>query len=195
MIFAHLKDRVVTHSPDWLFKVVAPVINALLKVEQWVLYRYIKRYHIVRTKLKPAYYDIDIRMMWAIVALLNEYIDVECGGEEEYARWTAMLDEEIDYAIESGEYDSTVDMLKQQASAHAALIDAYKWFKYERVRKTTQRDSTMVDAMIYPNGETSLLPKVDKKLYAEYNTLAQTIEETDTEMLLAIVHNRGTMWT
>jgi hypothetical protein len=43
----------------------------------WIKYRTTERYHIVDTKLKPAYYDVDTRLTDACFSLLIDFVEKE----------------------------------------------------------------------------------------------------------------------
>lgn len=58
----------------------------LKNIKYWFMYRFHPKhqYHIVKTGLKPGYYDIDIRMERAMISLLIEFVEQELPHNQFY---------------------------------------------------------------------------------------------------------------
>lgn len=58
-------------------KMLKSMLWAFKNIKWWVIYRTTERYHIVKTGLKPDYYETDKRMLHACFNLLKEFVEVE----------------------------------------------------------------------------------------------------------------------
>lgn len=56
-------------------------------LERWVAYRTYDKYHVVKTALKPSYYDKDTIMLEANFALLVDFVEVELGSWYDESFW------------------------------------------------------------------------------------------------------------
>ena len=56
------------------------LLRMLSDVKYWVLNRTTRRFHIVKTGLKPGYHDTDTRMLYACFSLLSDFVELERGG-------------------------------------------------------------------------------------------------------------------
>lgn len=78
--------------------------NIYYKIKYWIIYRTTDQYHIIRTGLKPGYYDVDYRLVHGMFNLLVEFV------EKEYER---------------------IDWNSDDDHKHAAkeMKELYKWWK------------------------------------------------------------------
>jgi hypothetical protein len=53
------------------------IMRPLRLIERWIAYRTYEKYHIVKTDLKPDYYDKDIIMLHCCFSLLKDYVEKE----------------------------------------------------------------------------------------------------------------------
>jgi hypothetical protein len=86
---------------EWLydFKTHTRLGRFLRNVKWAILHRITHRYNIVHTRLKPGYYDNDIRMLYANFNLLVEYVEIElawmkliCSEERNQVPWYMSLE-------------------------------------------------------------------------------------------------------
>jgi hypothetical protein len=78
-------------APRWIDRRLYRFGNGIWAILHRVHPRH--RYHVVKTDLKPGYYDIDTLMLHTNMALLVRYVEDEMGGIaqiEERARWLSI---------------------------------------------------------------------------------------------------------
>jgi hypothetical protein len=97
----------------FLFETLPTEVSYLLyrvkNAMRWVRYRTFDRYHIVHTGLKPGYYDVDTRMLHAVMHLVGEFV-AECEGPEGLARWVAKVED------------------TEQARVHGEILEIHRWW-------------------------------------------------------------------
>lgn len=57
--------------------IVLPMIWKYEAIDQWIRHRTYDKYHIVKTGLKPGYYDIDTLMLHSNFNMLKDFVEVE----------------------------------------------------------------------------------------------------------------------
>ncbi|NIM17785.1 MAG: hypothetical protein GTO45_37895 [Candidatus Aminicenantes bacterium] len=60
--------------PFWCWKTF---INPFEKAKSWLRYRTVDRYHTIKTTLKPGYYDMDTRLLYAMFDMLVDFVELE----------------------------------------------------------------------------------------------------------------------
>ena len=156
-----------------------------------LMYRFIPKhqYNIIRTGLKPGYYDIDHVMLHGMMALLVSYVEREQGGEKKFA-------DHIKSHVKEG-YPADYD---QEA------LDIYRWWKYEYtyswdnyykcLRETYSRKAKWKEL---PNGNYSLEdvgvnPAATLSPEALHK-LEEDLYDKEQEMLYRLVTIRRCLWT
>jgi hypothetical protein len=81
--------------PFWCWKTF---INPFTRLESWIRYRAFDRYHIIKTTLKPGYYDMDTRLIHAMFDMLVDFVEVEKARmnvvftkQKPWSGWTKLL--------------------------------------------------------------------------------------------------------
>lgn len=69
-------------------------INRIIDVKWWFLHRFHPkyRYHVIKTDLKPRYYDTDTRILYNCFKLLNDFIEHEADSID----WKGSSDEHFE---------------------------------------------------------------------------------------------------
>lgn len=118
----------------------------LRDLKYWVLYRTTRRhaYHVVRTDLKPGYYDTDIRMLHAMMTLMVQFVEEELEGRED-------LVEKLELYRADGHSKWEV--------AYQTLLEIYDWWK-DPIRRRHRRKSTIVDEEFMRQWENEMLIKL-----------------------------------
>lgn len=160
----------------------------------WVKHRLIPRhrYHVVKTSLKPGYYDQDHRLMYAAMALLDDYLD-EVGGIEELEKWTENVRGTL-AEYEPGPADA-------QVRAQEAYARIWRWWHYWR----PEREKLEAELLTYWHddrhaGFTGRLWPDTPPTEAQTEKLdilnAHEIAalEEDKEMLILLMEHRGHLW-
>ena len=60
--------------PFWCWKTFVMPID---KIKSWIRYRTFDRYHIIKTTLKPGYYDMDTRLLYGMFDMLVDFVEIE----------------------------------------------------------------------------------------------------------------------
>jgi hypothetical protein len=213
------KTLMVSHPFSILFRVLIPqllqtVIWKLSDAKWWVYYRVLpkQKYNIVRTELKPGYYDVDVRMLYSSFALLCSYVERECSACYELSdnaltntnipnieKGMLYLLERVNDAIKNGEnpfYDKEA-------------LELYVWWKILRpirdnlmipVRENLPDDFSIIDIM---TGQEEITPEHPHySTYTNYYTtlhkqghLQHIFDDEDDIMLERLIKIRGSLWT
>lgn len=150
------------------------------------------RYNIVRTGLKPGYYDQDMRLLHAAMTLLDSYVD-EVGGIEELEEWTGELAEFLE-PYGQGAADS-------QREAQEAFAEVWKWWHYWRPEREKLEKELLdwwhddrysgYDGRLWPDTEMTEEQARRLNILGAHEVAAA---EEDTEMLTLLVKFRGHLW-
>jgi len=177
----------------------------LHRARMWLTYRLVKRhrYHLVDTGLAPGYYDCDILMLHACMALLKRYVVDECGGLERLERWTN------DLAQPGSEGHGPRDAVDGQAAGQNEAATIYRWWTIEYPRDQERRDALV--HMLYSRDRMKFVPSADHPglhqilfeefkgdeaaLYNEMRRLERKIEDDEQAMLHRLIEIRGGLWT
>lgn len=89
----------------------------MMDVRRWVRYRTTRRYHVVKTGLPPGYYDEDVLILHACMALLDRFVAWH-GGEHDLEKFTERL-REHPHGTSS------------QAHDQSEALAIWRWWKYQ----------------------------------------------------------------
>lgn len=97
-------------------------------------YRFVPRYqyHLVRTGLKPGYYDQDYRLLHANFALLVDYVDEVHGIFGEDKAPEDYFDERVKDLRETPDPFAPDGLCAGQADSEDEAVKLYRWWKFER---------------------------------------------------------------
>lgn len=152
----------------------------------WVKHRLMPthQYHIIRTGLKPGYYDTDEVMLHGCFALLVMFIEKEKGGLENFV-------EEVG-----------LNNYEQEA------IDLYTWWKEERISDAARYEVLLLelfgnDRMEFKSIEGSEFCDVVFKEFTEaeelkkieLRKLEEKIQDDEQAMLHRLINIRRNLWT
>lgn len=160
----------------------------------WLLWRFHPehKYNIVKTGLRPGYYDCDTLMLYACFALLCRYVEDE-GGPEELERFTAKLRDEPCHA--------------EQAGRQSEALALYRWWTVERPADNERRDELrhrlygkrplVWEATANPEIHRWVPPQFEEEraLYKEFRALERKIESDEQAMLHRLIDIRRSLWT
>lgn len=144
-------------------------------IKLYFMYRFIKKhkYHLVDTKLKPGYYDVDYRMENAIFSLLEEFLTEEMilPGESPINiidDQVKLLEKECIKSQSEGYEDSITDGFKRKINMWLDVKEAHLWWLENK-----------------------------NKNYSDFKSFdeEQAFEDKKNEILIKIVRNRGILWT
>jgi len=148
------------------------IFHMFSNAKWWLLYRTICRFHIIKTGLKPGYYDTDTLLEEAMYSLLVKFVEKESGGISGVKNTIKYYaDTKIEYDVESNTFLATD--AENRKRLYESIEKIYTWYKVDRP---------------------ALYAKVIEKGICGYQT-EEGIFAKDTEMLKILVEIRGTLWT
>lgn len=107
-------------------------------IERWVAYRTYDKYHIVRTNLKPGYYDKDIILLHACFSLLKDYVEKELPGI--YSIKT------IDYIIAF--FTNMGDLGTEEKQFWQTVKELYSWWTETRPNRKAPEEQSGLEEFI-----------------------------------------------
>ena len=153
------------------------------------------RYNLVRTGLKPGYYDQDTRILHACLALMGEYIEEE-GGEQKLREWSTEL-----RAME--------EPCTSQADKQDEALALWHWWKIEKPADEKRRDEMCHELFGGDDFQTKLVegrddvvewvqparsPEWEEK-YKVFRALDEKIDNDEQAMLHRLIDIRQGLWT
>jgi hypothetical protein len=137
------------------------------------------RYHIIKTGLKPGYYDQDVLILHACMTLLERYIAWH-DGEDKLEEFTKELkDKPNTWGCDANEMSPQV---KNQTEALAI----YRWWKYERPANEKRLKE------LYDLVSKEKLGYTEK--YKDVNEWETKIREDEQKMLHRLINIRFSLW-
>lgn len=186
---------------DYFFGQFGKISYPLRNAKYWVRHRTIDKYHIVKTALKPGYYDVDYRMLHAVMALVCVYVEDEQGGEAELERWAKELLSNPDPNA-----PELTEALEAQGKKDLNVLDIYRWWKVEYPQDCKDRDDLVHRLFSKPisfkkeeNGLFTYEPRkfteAEEKEYDYLSKLEEKIANDEQKYLHKAIDIRGGLWT
>lgn len=148
----------------------------VFKTYLWFMYRVVPKhqYHMIDTGMKPAYYDISIRMEAALVKLVIDFVELEQNPGA--ANFVDALDQNIKFWEECNEWSQ--EYRDQRIEKEKEFKDLYVWCKKWYSTLTYEED------IFYD----------EENRYYDYPGRKEFDKEVDVRMK-QIVDFRNHMWT
>ena len=170
--------------------------------QYWLMYRLIPKhqYHIVRTGLKPGYYDHDTLILHACFAELGRYIEFYDGPDK--------LDEFSKDLINEPDPNAPEGMQDSQAGRQMEATTLWRWWTIEKPADEKRRDELLMK--LYGNRKLVTKPtenprlseivfpefKDDKRtMREEFRALEKKIDNDEQAMLHRLIDIRQSLWT
>lgn len=149
----------------------------LRRAKYWIYYRLHPghKYHILRPKIKPGYYDPSTMVMEGMFEALRRYVEDECGGHDKLIAWADKVEE---YAPE-------------QADMHREAARLYRWFNERKNRPWPTK-------AIKPTSPESFMGKSPSRTREEsqtMNDMEQFYADIDEHMMIRLVKIHRGLWT
>jgi hypothetical protein len=183
------------HSERIWFKLtilpVYEVARQLVDAKWWLFHRVhpAHRYHVVKTGLKPGYYDVDTLMLHSSFQLLCRYVEQEMGGVAAMEKNIAELRRE---GSEPGG-ETRIACAERESEALAL----YRWWKFEKPAEEKHRDGLcrQLHSNERENMRTSTLSLNKRSLRRECRALEEKIDADEQKMLHRLIEIRRSLWT
>lgn len=177
---SQIRDWYDEKEPLWLGR----ARRRLKNFRYWFLYRLhpTHRYHVVRTGLPPGYYDQELRMLYACMALLGDYIE-ECGGVAALEEFSAEL---RTMAAEKENFPGQHEYDLAQANRQDEALAIHRWWTIERPGDERRRDELSVEwrGSKHNGSRQEALKALDAKIAAD-----------EQAMLHRLIEIRPSLWT
>jgi hypothetical protein len=165
------------------------ITGPIRAAKYWVRHRTIDKYHVVKTDLEPNYYDVDTRMLHAVMALVCVYVEDEQGGYDELIRWGNEL---IGYSNDANE--PFPGATKQQGEKDLGVADIYRWWKHEYPADCKTRDD-MIHELFGGYRLGHKFTDTQQARYDEMRKLEEKIDADEQTYLHKAIDLRRGMWT
>lgn len=163
------------------------------------------QYHVVRTGLKPGYYDIDWRLLHANMSLLCDYVEKEYDGE-------AKLQERIDYLCSEKaqeDYQTSGETMADHAVNDIEALRIYHWWKVKRPAEVARYEEMLHLRYSGPITFKDVSEELGEDLHEliipeppegsptseEIWELERKIKQDEDDNLIALIKIRGALWT
>jgi hypothetical protein len=200
MIFSRLISKMDWEwkwNPRWLNRILRKIDRSCWKIVYRVWPKH--QYHIVRTDLRPGYYDIDTIMEAALVKLLRRYVEDEIGGIAKIREYADDLRSATDDPTEGG--------IARQINDYERIDVLYTWFVVTEPELQSLYASMIREWSAANRGKPRTKPVEGTDLHEvlmltercelwEQATRMKSDINTKTDAyLLELVGLRGCMWT
>lgn len=167
--------------PFWV-KPLHRLFKSISNLKHAIYYRWHPgyRYNVVKTELPPGFYEHDTRMLYACMAVLNEFIREEFLGNARVDAWLRKVEETNDFALHPEDSIHAMESYMNEA----CLI--YLWWRIERPRNQKRR-ADLCHRLSWTDKEEILL-------YAEFRNLEEKIDRDEQEYLKRLVEIRPYLW-
>jgi hypothetical protein len=200
--------------PSWCRKTF---IIPIEKVKSWLRYRTFDRYHIIKTTLKPDYYDMDTRLLYAMFDMLVDFVEVDkawmnviCKKRKPWygwgrTHWWRSRSEGLVYLEwEIGLGDPNLpkeERHEQQANEAQEIKYLYTWWKDVRPHRTEPDQVSGWDKVCEKWEILSDKDNCEEKksevdaARKKYDAIEKEYEDEDTAMMKRLIDVRKALWT
>lgn len=186
-----------------------------MKIFDWLAFRTTKRYNVLKIQdLPPNYWDKDTILLYAVMQLVVDFVEIECSFMEldepyTFRQWINfklpwfLRSDEVYRNRESGLQhltwleESYQDMGENSSDAPKTIREVYLWWKDVRPQRQDPGDDSGFNQYMQEckKSNTKKDEKHISKLLKKTIRIEQQHEKKDTEMLNKIIKYRGFMWT
>ena len=181
--------------PSWLGRMETRYRD----IKYWVLHRTTDKYHIIRTELKPGYYDVDTRLMYGMFALLKMYVEEECSHMYYFChkdapkpnKWNKrslgirhlVYDIFSDYKENERPKEGSDEyiIITNQMARCKEILDLYSWWVFDRPRRPDPMETS---------GLSEWYDKVEKKHGDIFLTIDRENQTEEENAEWRVMHNK-----
>jgi hypothetical protein len=206
-------------------KYFRPIKGKISDLMWGIRYRTYDKYHVIRTGLKPGYYEIDTRMLHCNFSLLVSYVELQLAGmcylfsdEYEKERWKWNIPFYSHFVkvdpiwgvtslyrrIEGGKSASAAPSDIAEAEFGKEVLELYTWWTKTRPARHLQKEP-LPDYSNQGLGSMAIFHPAFDETAADYvaftaaykknEALKEAWEIEDDEMLIRLVKIRKRLWT
>lgn len=202
--------KLISSVLDVLYEKYYDITAPFFRVWDKFNYRYIKKYHLIDTKLSPGWHEFDTKLIHGMFEMMVDFVEIELAQlylltnklselKPEYGVW--FLEEVVN---SNGHYE-------EEKEYYSELYQIYKWYKESYLTRPDLFSVTGFHSIIYEieekHGTTNFLSpiwrEVDTELCNRYKKIMYEIipnqekvwEDEETEMLTRLIKIRKFIWT
>lgn len=201
----------------WLGETVPHIINTwlmhLTNGLYWFKYRFQNKhkYHLIDTKLKPGYYDIDFRLLHGVMSLVVDYVEREhqTTDPESWSYWPSVVecaikDKNKRNELVNANIEETLEhnlMPSNQINAILTVNDVYHWWKnvypFRKENKSTvcSEDTDPLKLFFEDDSECCDFSLRLSEEYKVRQVVKELWYEEEQYMLRRIIELRRDLWT
>lgn len=197
-----------------LYDIWFDIKNAVKNAERWIAFRTYDKYHVLKTDLKPGYYDIDTRILHSNFTLLVDFVEIEKASlqyffasyEEaknksrvSFNKLTKEQKKELGLQYLNWEIENDEEFFpKQQKVSAKEIKNLYLWWTEVRPSRIDPYDK-YEEELDELSGSLNNMPEKNKKklinLYKKIGKLEDQYEKEDDAMLIRLMNVRRNLWT
>lgn len=191
------------------------MIYRIKKALDWIAFRTTRRYNVLKIReLPPNYWDKDTILLYAVMQLVVDFVEIECAFMELDVPYTLRqkINFKLPWFLRSDEVyrnrelglqhlkmleETYQDMLVNPSDAPKAIREVYLWWKDVRPYRKDPGDESGFNQYMKECESTQTKKskaQIDKLLKRSMQIEARH-EKEDTEMLNKVIKYRGFMWT
>jgi len=179
----------------------------LERLTEWVRYRTTRRYHVVKTGMKPGYADASEKMLWVNFNMLKDFVEIEKAHmwsfhmEDTKAEqpgvshliWEMGLENEVNKQAENAREQYELYDWWTNQRPHREEDATKEWDVYHTLKKEIYVDD--VDNFFRDDLDTPELTELQKIWLDKASSIEVHNLEEDESMLIRLMKIRGSLWT
>ena len=200
--YSKLKDKI----EDTILDVIAEFKN----ISDWCIYRTVRKYHIVDTKLEPGYHESDTLVMHSVFSILVDFVEMQkawmyviCDDDVYYRlswferKFRIRNFRSAQYGIAYLNWEITETDARQSEAAQE-ILDLYTWWTVTRPQRVDpfdlyHIDTFAIDALFSQKSEEE--KKTVSAQYKNIHKLEDKYEKEDDKMMIRLIKVRKSLWT
>lgn len=179
-----MSKRYKSRLENYLYSLTT-ILYKIRSLISYFRYRFVVKHHLIRTGLRPGWWDTDTRMLYGMMALLAEFVEKE--KPEDTIDW----DYDSDHAKTRDEFTTIYKWWKEYPMRQEEISDLLsKWhdckFGKEGIGKYS---GDWVAKLNEPDTEEA------RKLFSDLSIAEEKLENDEQDMLTRLVKIRRYLWT
>lgn len=208
--------KLIIYKIWYCLDLIISKIKCFDNIRYWIAHRTYDKYNIIKTDLKPGYYEVEERILHSLFTLLVDYVEIECShmyaicnDNKDLILQTFFNPRQPDLGIK---YLETEVEDKKDNMISKEIAELYKWWKFERpkrvnfyeikLNKFDQELESKYDINAISLNFSRYSAFFTEKETKKRNTLQQFAEkldtyykDQDTQNMIKIIKYRGCFWT
>jgi len=214
-----IKSRIL----DFFYVLFLTIQRGFSSIYYYILNRYVRKPHIIDTKLPIMWHDTDEKILHGMFSLLVDFVEIELGRmavflykkELPFNQKFGTFSTPVRFKKEGVEYlqreltedvdKKTQEDLDRQHTENLKILELYKWWVDIRPNRKCSMEESGLDefyekmqerygSMFLWNKQTEKERKEYQKFFSVYEKIENDYESEDTEKLIQLIKIRHTLW-